>query len=351
MELLVGRIENCKNSKVLVIHNKPLTNKAKENNQKVTIKKCENGIEIIPGGSTHTTVAAQRRLRITATKLIDQGIIKIKDKNQVEVFIDLNKWNITKKELFNKGMGSPITDEIPQGMIKKSGAIKKGTRTYYIDISSKSLYELSKKDKIKCLFNRKDKDVIIIKSDNKEARRITPHSKKRIQIAIPKEILNKGEIEKLKSKSWFPVNIQFNLQSFNLETKDFFSIKEEKELVDFLEKKGAKIKIKKPSDPYDFLINDKIAIEIHNSIPKHGDLVTRHKVKPALVRLRILEADFLTKNNEVSNFLVIINEEWSKGEYIKELSNKINKKVNVLFTNFKDNWTEKVGEKIMGIIK
>jgi len=351
MELIIGRVENCKNSKVLVIHNKILTEKIKELGQKINLKKNIDGIEVEPFGKTHVTVAAQRRLRITITQLIKEGIIKIENKNQVKIFIDLKKWGIAKKELFSKGKGSPLTNEIPENLDKKRGAIRKGPRTYYIDISSKKLYNIARKDKIKCLFNRINEEIIIINSENKEARKITPHSKKRIQIAIPKEILTKKELQTLNSTSWLPIIIQLNLSSFKLETKDFFSVREEKELVEFLNKRGIKIKIKDPSDPYDFLINEDTAIEVHNSIPKYGDLVTRHKVRSGMVRLRILEADFLTKNKSVSRFFVIINKEWERGEYIKELINKVNNKVTVLFTDFKEDWDKVIGEEVINKIK
>ena len=129
---------------------------------------------------------------------------------------------------------------------------------------------------------------------------------------------------------------------------DFYSIKEEKELVKYFSNEGIKIKLKEPSDPYDILIKEKkVGIEIHNSTPKYGDLVTRHKVKPALVRLRILEANFLTKKKELNKFFVIINEKWRQGKYIDELIEKENKNVKILFTNFKDKWEEKIGQEIL----
>lgn len=347
MELLIGRIERCKNSKILVIHNKTLTEKTKKFGQKITLKIHPNGIEIIPKGKTHVTIAAQRKLRITITSLVRDKIIKIKNKNKVKIIVDLKKWKIVKKDLFKKGRGNPTTSLIPKNLIKKNAGIRKSGRTYYIDISSKKLFEISKEKNLKCLFNRIKGDIILIKSYNKEARKITPHSNKRIQIAIPKNFLNKKEIASLSSKSWLPIKLQMNLESFDLKIKDFFHIKEEKELVENLIKKGCKLKIKNPSDPYDFLINNKIAVEVHNSIPKYGDLVTRHKVKPALVRLRILEADSLTKNKKINKFFVIINKKWKEGKYIQEVINKKNKNMQVFFTEFENKWYEKTGDEII----
>jgi len=348
MELIIGRIENCKSSKILVIHNKKLTEKAKEFEQKITLKKHLNGIEIIPKGETHVTIGQNKRFRITITQLIKDKTLPIHNKNQIKIFIDLEKWGINKKELFNKGKGNPLTKIIPKDLIRKKATIKKGLRTYYIDISSKRLYEISKEEKITCLFNRLKEEIIIINSNNKEARRLTPHSKKRVQIAIPKEILTKKEIKKLSSKSWLPINIQINLESFQLKISDFYGNKEEKELVEYLVNEGIKIKIKEPSDPYDILLKDKgYGIEIHNSFPYKKDLATRHRVKPALVRLRILEAIFLIKNKKLNKFFVIINKKWEKGKYIQELINKEDNQVKILFTNFEDKWEEKIGEKIL----
>ena len=117
-------------------------------------------------------------------------------------------------------------------------------------------------------------------------------------------------------------------------------------MVNCLNKRGVKIKTKNSSDPFDFLVNDKIAIEVHNSIPTCGDLVTRHKVKPALVRLRILEANSLAKNKRIDKFFVVINKGWEKGKYIQEVIDKENKNAKVFFTDFKNNWFEKIGNKI-----
>ena len=327
MKHLIGRIENCKNSKVLVIHNKILAEKVREFGQKISIKKYLDKIEIIPKGLFHVTIGQNKRFRITITKIIKDKIIQIDHKNKIKVLIDLKKWKITEEELFYKGKGNPLTKIVPGNLVKKNAAIKKGPRTYYIDISSKRLYEISKEKKINCLFNRINKNILLVRSYKKEARKLTPHSRKRVQIAIPKIILNKQELKDLSSKSWLPITLQINLKSFDLKTKDFFHIKEERELVEYLIKKGYKIKIKNSSDPYDFLINNKIAVEIHNSIPKQGDLTTRHKVKPALVRLRILEADSLTKNKKLDKFIVIINQKWEEGKYIKEVINKKNKNI------------------------
>lgn len=347
MECFSGRIENCNNSKILVISNKSLTERVKEFSQKISLKINSKGIEILPGGEIHATIAGQRRLRITITNLINKNMIIIENKNKVKIFVNLKKWEISKNKLFSKGKGSSLSKEIPKDLIKKQAAIKKGLRTYYLDISSKSFYDLAKKSTIKCLFNRNEEGIILIKSDEKEARRITPHSKKRIQIAISKEILTEEEIIFLNSKSWMPINIRLNLSSFGLDIKDFFSVREEKELVKYLTKKGIKIKLKNTADPYDFLIENNVAVEIHNSNPEKEDLVTRHKVKPALVRLRILEANFLIQDEKVDKFFIIINKKWETGKYIQEIINPKDKKIKIIFTDFKDKWDEEVGAKII----
>jgi len=96
-----------------------------------------------------------------------------------------------------------------------------------------------------------------------------------------------------------------------------------------------------------FLPKSKTSIEVHNSYPRYGDLVTRHKIKPRMVRLRILEAEFLTKNKDLKKFFVALSKKWKNGKYMQELINKTNRNVQVLFTDFKDNWYKKIGEWII----
>jgi hypothetical protein len=113
-------------------------------------------------------------------------------------------------------------------------------------------------------------------------------------------------------------------------------------------KKGLKIGIKDYRDPYDIFLTESIScIEVHNSNPNKEDLSTRHKVKPGLVRLRILEADYLVKNNRINNFFVILNRGWENGKYINEITENITKGVYILFTDFNEDWYKKIGEIII----
>ncbi len=345
---LKGKIEKRGNVRILVIHSKKLSEKIKQRGNKVTVKNFKGGLILIPKGDSHVTIAANKRLQIAVTTLIKKGEIKIGDQEKTPLYLNEEDWEITENEILAKGIGSPLSKIIPLNLTKKNaGLCKKGGR-YYLDISSKEFYNICKKNRIKCLLNRKGNPIIIIKSDSIKARKLTPHSKKRVQIAIPKEIISKNEIKKLDKIGWLPIILKLNIQSFMLKISDFYGVKEEKDLVNYLVGQDIKIKIKEPADPYDILIRDKnIAVEVHNSIPKREDLVTRHKVKPALVRLRILEADFFIKNKEVNKFFVIINEMWKNGKYINELIKGSDQNTVVLFTNFKDKWEEKVGQELL----
>lgn len=345
---LIGRIIiNNKNTKLLVIHSKKLSEEVYKIKNKIYLENFLDGLKIEPGGNIHATIASGKRLQIAITTLIRNKKIKA-ETNIIPIYLNESLWKINKKEILKKSVGNPISSIIPSNLVIKRAAIRPNRERFYLDISSKKFHDISKEKIIKCLFNRIDDSIIIINSDDIEARKLTPHSKKRIQISIPEELLKKEEIKKIKNNGWLPINLKLNLESFGLKINDFYSIKEENELVEYLINKKVKIKIKEPSDPYDILIKKKnVAIEVHNSVPKYGDLVTRHKIKPGMVRLRILEADFLTKNKELTKFYLIINEEWKKGKYIQELINKVNKKVKIFFTDFKNEWCEKMGNEII----
>lgn len=344
----MGKINKRGSSKLLVIHSKKLSDRIIKNKHQISVKNHKDGLIITLKGEIHVTIAAKKRLQIAITKLIKNKKISIKDLDNVPIYLEPKEWGIDQESIFLKSMGDPITDIIPKNLKTKNAAIRPNKNKFYLDISSKKLYEIAKKQNLRCLFNRLDKSIILIRSTSIAARRLTPHSKKRIQIATPKEILDKKEIIKIKEKGWLPIKLKINLTSFGLEIKDFYSIKEEKELVEYLSSRGEDIKIKRPSDPYDILlIKKKIAVEVHNSFPRKGDLVTRHKIKPGMIRLRILEADFLIKNKKLNEFYVIIHKKWENGKYIKEISNHVHKKVNVLFTDFKNKWYEKIGKKLL----
>ena len=351
MLILVGRIiTNNKNTKLLVIHSKELSNRVIGNKNSISIRNYNEGLLISPKGETHVTIAKGKRLQVAITNLMKSGKISLNEKRNVFVYLDEKEWKINKNEILGKSVGSPLSKIIPSDLIAKNAGVRINNGRYYLDISSKKLHDIVKSETVKCLFSRLQDDIIIIKSEEFNARRLTPHSKKRVQIAIPKELLNKNEIAKLNKKKWLPIRLKLNLASFNLIMSDFYSIKEERELVEYMDKKGVKIKIKEPADPYDFLINNNIAVEIHNSIPKYGDLVTRHKVKPALVRLRILEANFLIKTKKVNKFFIIINKKWEEGRYIREVISKDDENIRVFFTDFKGKWYEKIGNKIINLL-
>jgi len=347
---IIGRINNNASTKLLVIHSKNLTEEIIRAGQKIRLENFKDGVILKPGKEIHATVAAKKRIQIAIGKLTKNRIIdpSIINKKSISVYLDLKDWNL--KNVFQKSRGSPITEKSPKDLIMKKAALRTNNlKRYFLDISSKKLNELAKIKHIRCLLNRKEGGLIIVRSDNIEARKLTSHSKGRVQIAIPSGILREEEIAKLKEKSWLPVNIKLNLESFGLRILDFYSVKEEKDLVEELTNKGLEIKAKDYTDPYDiYLPEQNIAIEIHNSVPTRDDLSTRHKVKPALVRLRILEADYFVKNKELSRYCVILNKKWEAGKYIQEIMINLDKRVRILFTDYQNEWGGKICKMITG---
>lgn len=346
---LIGRIvKNNKGTKLLVIHSKKLSERVNDNKNNISIKNYWDGLAISPKGDIHVTIAAKKRLQIAITNLVKSNKIFLNDKKNVKIYLNENVWGVNKNDLISKGIGLPISNDAPNDLITKNAAIRVNNRKYYLDISSKKLHDLAKNSRIKCLFIMKENSIIIVRSEEFNARKLTPHSKKRVQISIPKELLNNDKIKKLGEKGWLPLKLQLNLKTFGLEISDFYHVKEEKDLVRYLISKGIKIKIKEPADPYDILLKEKdFGIEVHNSLSRDGDLVTRHKIKPGMIRLRILEADLLVRTKELSTFCLIINKEWENGKYIQEIIDKVDKNVKVFFTDFKNKWYEEIGDKLI----
>lgn len=346
------KIRNPGSSQVIVIHSKNLVEKVRKQDNKVSIEKFKDGLILKPGGKIHATIGANKWIQITITKLIKKDIVnkeQIKNKELI-IYLDEDLWGLDK--IFEKSVGSPITNIIPNKLVSKKAGVRTNKKgRYLLDLSIKKLYELTSKEDIKCLLNRKE-NIILVRSEEPNARKLTPHSDKRVQICIPKEILTKSEIETLNKKGWLPIELKLNIESFGLKTEDFYNVNEEKEIAKYLIENNIEIKIKNISDPYDIYLPEySSCIEVHNSIPGYSDLVTRHKIRPAMVRLRILEAIFLTQMNRINNFFLVFNEGWSKGKYIQELNKNLNKKIHIIYTNFKDRWYESVGNEILKKLK
>jgi len=344
---LIGRIRETGSVRILNIHSKNIAEEILKIKNKISIKNYKDGILIQPNGEVHATIAQNKRIQISITNIIKSRMIDSRHiKNRmIFVYINPSEWNL--KEIVQKSIHIlPLSKDIPKELMVKKAAIRLNKNRYCLNITSKKFHDILRKEKIKCLFNRNGGEFIIIRSYAPEARKLTPHSKKRIQISIPKKILDKKEIIALNKKRWLPIIIKLNLDSFGLKVSDFYSVKEENELVKYLSKNGIKIAIKDYTDPFDIkVLNKNVAIEVHNSIPDKADFASRHKVRIGQVRLRILEADYLIKNEKLERFFLIINKLWQNNKYINEL--KVSQKVCLLFTDFKSYWFEKIGNKII----
>lgn len=349
---ITAKIKN-KPIKLINIYSKNLVEEIKKQGQKIKLENFKEGLILKPGKEIHVTIAANKRIQIAIGKLIKNKLIdpSIINKKSVPLYLDLNDWNL--KEIFRKSVGLPITNESPKDLVIKNGAIRTNNQNqYFLDLSSKKLYELAKKESIRCLLNRKNEEITLVRSNDIGSRKLTSHGKRRVQISIPLEVLLETEVIKLKDESWLPIKIQLNLNSFGLTVLDFYNVKEERELVETLINKNIKINIKNYNDPYDIYLPEyKTIIELHNSIPGLQDLSTRHKVRPAMVRLRILEADYLVRNKIADISFVVLNKKWENGKYIQEIIKDINNKVIIVFTDYKENWSNNVGNKIISSVK
>lgn len=345
---LTGVMRNNNVTRVVTIYSKNLARAIEKIERRIQLRNFKDGVLLKPRGESHATIVREKRIQIAIKNLVKKKILdeKLLSEKNISVYINPKDWGLS--EVLQKSKGLPFTKEIPKNLDIKKAALRTNKRgRYFIDISSKKLNEITKKETIRCLINRRE-NIILVKSKELSARKLTPHGKGRIQIAIPKEIMKKEEILKLSKKSWLPINIELNLDSFGLSLPDFFSVKEEKELAECLTKKKIKIKLKDYTDPYDiYLPKQGIGIEIHNSLPLKGDLTTRHSIKSGMIRLRILEASFLVNNKELREFYLILNKNWERGKYVKELSEKNEKNVRILYTYFNKGWERVIVSKII----
>jgi len=344
---LNGRIIKRKCGTVLLrVYSKPLTKRILELGQRITLLRFRDGFTIKPDGSKHVTVVANKGLQIAITRLSrEYGLEVFKT---IPVYIDTDTWKI--EFLLKKAIGIPITHTIPKKLIHRRAAITRKYNKYCLDITFKKLNKLSERITIRCLIKRVGDGFVIVKSNNLNARKLTPHSKRRIQISIPKSMLSKNEINFLSVNSWFKTKVKFDPDSFGLSLADFYTVKEENELVKAMIERGIKVVPKDYRAPYDILLKkSKCCIEVHNSLPVPEDFSSRHRIRPGQVRLRILEAHYNISKYNLKHSFVIINNAWKRSKHISSM-NISNTRVHVIFTDFNSNWAEKTTQKILDVI-
>lgn len=333
---------------ILVIYSKLLCSKILKIKQKVSIIKYRNGLIIKPNGGLHATIASGKRIQIAITKLYKNILLKFS--TIIPLYVNLNEWGMKKIVERATGFIPPISLDLKKFVIKPA-AIKKTKKHFYIDISFKKLSDLADKEVLRCLLSRDDAYFVMIKSDDLHARKLTKHSKRRIQIALPQNLLASEEVAILEKKKWFPILLKFDISSFGLDICDFYTVTEEGELVKNLVKKGIIITPKNYKDPYDIYLNDySSCIEIHNSIPSTTDLNLRHGIRSGQVCLRVLEGQYLINKLNLKHAFIIINNSWRENKHIMDLINDMDKRVHVLFTNFNKNWSEEISDKISDIL-
>ena len=122
---LIGKIKKIKNIRILNIYSKNLASEISKKNNKIFIENFKNGIIIKPNGSIHATIAQGKRIQISITNLIKNGIISKEktEKDDIFIYLEKSEWNI--KEILQKTKGCPLTEEIPKDLIEKKAAFRK----------------------------------------------------------------------------------------------------------------------------------------------------------------------------------------------------------------------------------
>lgn len=252
--------------------------------QKVKLELYDAGILIEPDGSQHVAIVAEKRLQIAVTKLFR----KIFDDNiqeNISVYVDESKWGLS--ELVRHAVGSPLTSELPEGVLAKQAAIKLSGGKFCIEACFKVLSEMAKKFHIRCLLAGDGRDFVIVRSNSPRARKLTRHSREKVQIAVPKTFLMEEELKLLNKTGWLgEIKLKLVPSSFEISSSDFYTVKEEKELEKALASLGIEALPKNPRSQFDILLeNCKSCVETHNSVPTNVELRIRHRIKAGQVRL------------------------------------------------------------------
>ena len=326
-----------------------LADKVKEADNKIFIFNFKDGFLIKPNGNKHITTPAGKRLQIAVTRLIKTDL-NIQN-SEVPIYVNPEEWNV--KYLLKRPQGSPEI-KLPI-MHKKDLVIKKASLSknvasknkFNLHFSSKAIFNIAKKNEMRFLINREGNIFTLIKSDKPQSRKLVAHSGNRLQLSIPKFMLNKNDIYKLSRSNWHKVFVRLDLNSFNLNVDDFFFIREEKELVKSLTKRGFDVNIKDAEFPFDILLKNRVAIEIHNSKATNYDLSSKHGLRAAQVRLRIFEGLYNKRKLDLKKVFIILNNEWKKSKHVEQLSEEASSKgIHVLFTSFKNKWSNLIAEEI-----
>lgn len=335
--------------KILNVYSKPLSEKVIDSDNKISILNFRDGFLIKPGGDKHITVPSGKRLQIAVTKLIKTNMYT--QKTGVPIYVNPEDWNI--KYLLKKPQSSPETKlfSIPKKslLIKKASLSKNvaSKNKFNLHFSSKAIFNVAKNNEIRFLINRKDNIFTLIRSDKPQSRKLVAHSRNRLQLSIPKSMLNGNDIYKISKNNWYKVFVRLDLKSFDLKVDDFFFIREEKELVKSLTKRGFEVNAKDNEFPFDILLKNKVAIEVHNSKATKYDLSSKHGLRATQARVRIFEGLYNKRKFNLNKVFIILNNEWKKSKHVKQLSKEAAAKgIHVLFTSFKNNWSNLITKEI-----
>jgi len=211
-----------------------------------------------------------------------------------------------------------------------------------------------------CLIEKFEEDKFIIRKTNQFiGNKLYMLKSKSVGISIPRENISEKILKKLTTKV-IPIKIGIYLTEWDISIKDIFSTesKEDGELAESLNKIG---EIKKPRKfenlKADIILsykNMKIPIEITTIKPSEiskRPQNRRNSIKSSQILMRFY---FSIKWNYIHNLstILVLSKEWEKEKWIKE-EEKFMKKFNcfILFTDFLDNWENKISQDIKRLIE
>ena len=146
----------------------------------------------------------------------------------------------------------------------------------------------------------------------------------------------------------FSSRILLSEKEFNLDISHHFLVKEERELAYELTKRNINIKIPQMGKrEADIILKDSNAqIEITNLNPRKENSKNNPHGEGAHINARFGEGFLRVTKNIIPYYFLVINKNWKKFEWVKETCRLVQPKVITIFTDFQEDWTEKVAKKI-----
>jgi len=312
----------------------------------VEIKRIKNAWILKPNGPHKLWIHKDGKIEISVTKLLtDEEKQEIKSKTKYTQVILSGKFSLGKFVQNARAYLDPIYEnkDMPEDVLwinfQLNRTRRKGDRLIF---TRKALYSLAKKSEIRVLYQKTESGIILrFTKDRLRGRKICSTRIRRNQYHV--EVAFLPILQKfLKDKIGIP------LSEFGLKESDFTENKTEKELLEALKRKNIAVYPGTTQTLGDIFFKENNGfIEITTWKPIKSQLKSRHSITPMQIRIRIFEAEHLSIHRQINPNFIIINEEWKNNRYIREEAKEAEKyKVFIIFTNFKNNWANKVVEEI-----